>query len=73
MYNNILNSLNNFMLIENNLNVDFYNDKFKNQPINREYINHKSMNSQHINHEYVNHNYLLSQMHFLQTFYVLQG
>ena len=33
MYTNILNSLKNFMLNGDNMNVDFYNDKFKNQPI----------------------------------------
>lgn len=31
MYNNILHSLSNYMLIGDNLNVDFYNNKFKNQ------------------------------------------
>lgn len=32
MYTTILNSLENFMLMGNNLDVDFYNNKFKNQP-----------------------------------------
>ena len=54
MYNNILNSLNNFILIGNNLNVDFYNDKFKNQPINYESINHKPVNHEPVNNESVN-------------------
>lgn len=31
MYTNILNSLSNYMLFGDNLNVDFYNNKFKNQ------------------------------------------
>lgn len=31
MYNNILQSLSNYMLIGDNLKVDFYNNKFKNQ------------------------------------------
>jgi hypothetical protein len=33
MYTNILNSLKNFMLNGDNMNVDFYNNKFKNQPV----------------------------------------
>jgi hypothetical protein len=33
MYTNILNSLKKFMLNGDNMNVDFYNDKFKNQPV----------------------------------------
>ena len=32
MYSSILNLLENYTLIGDNLNVDFYNDKFKNQP-----------------------------------------
>jgi hypothetical protein len=58
MYNNILNSLNNFILIGNNLNVDFYNDKFKNQPINHE----QSVNREPINREQpVNREKLVNQ------------
>jgi hypothetical protein len=33
MYSSILNLLENYTLIGDNLNVDFYNDKFKNQPL----------------------------------------
>jgi len=49
MYNEILNSLEKFMLMGNNLNVDFYNNKFKNQ----HYIEKK--NKFNTNHN-TNHN-----------------
>jgi hypothetical protein len=42
MYNNILNLLNNFTLIGNNLDVDFYNNKFKNQLIKHENKEHEN-------------------------------
>ena len=42
MYTNILNSLQCFIFIDENMNVDFYNSKFKNQPIlqnnNKKYV-----------------------------------
>ena len=44
MYTNILNSLKNFILIGDNMNVDFYNDKFKNQPVIKCYQNEKKIN-----------------------------
>lgn len=44
MYTNILNSLKKFILIGDNMNVDFYNDKFKNQPVIKYYQNEKRIN-----------------------------
>lgn len=51
MYSDILNLLSEFMFVSDNLDVDFYNNKFKNQPIaiNNQRINNKSINNQSIN------------------------
>ena len=71
MYNNILNSLNNFILIGNNLNVDFYNDKFKNQPVNHELVNCKPVNHEPVNRK--NDIYVVRQKDSLfWTFYVMK-
>ena len=48
MYTNILNSLKKFILIGDNMNVDFYNDKFKNQPVIKCYQNEKRINEKAI-------------------------
>lgn len=51
MYTNILNSLKNFMLNGDNMNVDFYNNKFKNQPVLECYYQNEKRNK--INDIYV--------------------
>jgi hypothetical protein len=51
MYSNILNLLNNFTLIGNNLDVDFYNNKFKNQLIKNENIKNENIKNENIKNE----------------------
>ena len=61
MYNNILNLLNNFTLIGNNLNVNFYNNKFKNQPINHESTINKFVNHEPVKHKLVKQEFVISE------------
>jgi len=73
MYNNILNSLNNFILIGNNLNVDFYNNKFKNQHVNSEHVNCKVINDEHLKKNKKNDIYVVRQKDDLfWTFYIIK-
>jgi hypothetical protein len=68
MYNNILNSLNNFILIGNNLNVDFYNNKFKNQRVNCEHINDELVKKNKKNDIYV----VRQKDDLFWTFYIIK-
>ena len=66
MYTNILNSLNNFMLYGDNMNVDFYNNKFKNQPV----IEHCHQNEKRNN---INDIYVIRQKDSLfWAFYIMK-
>jgi hypothetical protein len=61
MYNNILNLLNNFTLIGNNLNFNFYNNKFKNQPTNNESVINKLIKQESVINKFVNHESVISE------------
>lgn len=81
MYSNILNLLNNFTLIGNNLDVDFYNNKFKNQLVKNENIKNENVKNENKEKKILikNINQKQSNIHIVRqkdslfwTFYILK-